>query len=64
MEKFAGIMGPALWTIMLATGFSGRTPILSVIIFFAVGGILLSLVDVQRGRQAARAAEESAPMSP
>jgi len=43
---------------MLAAGVSGRTPILSVIAFFAVGGVLLSLVNVERGRQAVRVAEE------
>ncbi|MDM8008371.1 MAG: MFS transporter [Phycisphaerae bacterium] len=60
MEKFAGIMGPAVWTIMLAAGLPGRTPILSVIAFFAVGGILLALVNVERGRQVAREAEQLA----
>jgi len=64
MEKFAGIMGPLVWTIMLAAGVSGRTPILSVIAFFAVGGVLLSLVNVERGRQAVRVAEEQVAGGP
>ncbi len=57
MEKFAGIMGPAVWAIMRAMGTTSRAPILSVIAFFAVGGLLLVFVNVQRGRQTARAAE-------
>ncbi len=56
-EKFAGIFGPALFAIIsLATGES-RGAILSVIGFFAVGGLLLSLVDVPLGEQLARADE-------
>lgn len=45
-EKFAGIFGPALFSVaVLATG-SSRTAILSVIVFFVVGAALLMKVDV------------------
>ena len=64
MEKFAGIMGPAVWAIMRAMGTTSRAPILSVIAFFAVGGFLLVFVNVQRGRQTARAAEAIAAETP
>jgi MFS-type transporter involved in bile tolerance (Atg22 family) len=36
---------------------SSRLAILSVILFFAVGAALLSLVDVEAGRKVAREAE-------
>jgi UMF1 family MFS transporter len=56
IEKFAGIMGPAVWAAMLVIGGPSRAPILSVIGFFVVGGILLAFVNVPRGQAAARAA--------
>ena len=40
---------------------SSRNAILSVILFFAVGAWLLSKVDVEVGREAARAAEQELP---
>lgn len=56
-EKFAGIFGPALFALIsLATGES-RGAILSVIGFFALGGLLLSFVDVAQGARLARAEE-------
>jgi UMF1 family MFS transporter len=56
-DKFAGIFGPALFAVtILATG-SSRNAVLSVIGFFVVGAILLSLVNVEEGRRAAREAE-------
>lgn len=58
-EKFAGIFGPALFAVISwATGGS-RGAILSVIGFFAVGGLLLSFVDVAQGERLARAEEAS-----
>jgi UMF1 family MFS transporter len=56
-DKFAGIFGPALFALTnLATG-SSRGAVLSVIAFFVVGGLLLSLVNVEEGRRVAREAE-------
>ena len=43
------------WT-SAATG-SSRNAILSVAVFFVIGGILLGFVDIPAGRRAARAAE-------
>ncbi len=54
VEKFAGIFGPGLFALAIALTGSSRVAILSVIAFFAVGGILLQRVDVERGRQEAR----------
>ncbi|QEH34139.1 Vacuole effluxer Atg22 like protein [Aquisphaera giovannonii] len=53
-EKFAGILGPALFAaINWGTG-SSRGAILGVIGFFVVGGILLWMVDVEAGQREAR----------
>jgi len=56
-EKFAGILGPATFAVMIALTGSARSAILSVLIFFVVGAVLLTKVDVEEGRRAARAAE-------
>jgi UMF1 family MFS transporter len=56
-DKFAGIIGPAVFaTVIEATG-SSRGAILAVMAFFIVGGILLSRVDLDEGRRMAREAE-------
>ena len=56
-EKFANVFGPLVFAATIALSGSSRNAILSVILFFAVGAWLLSKVDVERGREAARAAE-------
>ncbi|MFQ5551889.1 MAG: MFS transporter, partial [Gemmatimonadales bacterium] len=56
-EKFAGILGPAVFSMMIAMTGSSRNAILSVIGFFVVGGALLMLVNVDEGQKAARDAE-------
>ncbi len=53
-EKFAGILGPALFTLMIALTGSSQDAILSVIAFFVVGGAMLWFVDVEAGRKLAR----------
>jgi UMF1 family MFS transporter len=58
-EKFAGILGPALFAAAIALTGSSRAAILSVIGFFVVGGALLAAVDVGAGQRAARQAEAS-----
>jgi len=57
-EKFTGVLGPAIFAFTVGSTGSGRLAILSMIGFFAVGGLLLARVDVAAGRRAARAAEE------
>ncbi len=52
-EKFAGILGPAIFATMIVFTGSSRGAILSVIVFFIAGGALLSLVDVEAGRRSA-----------
>jgi UMF1 family MFS transporter len=56
-DKFAGIFGPALFALTITATGSSRDAVLSVIAFFVVGGMLLSLVDVEEGRRVAREAE-------
>jgi UMF1 family MFS transporter len=59
-EKFAGIFGPLIFAGTIAATGSSRNAILSVIVFFAVGALLLWPVDVAEGQRVARAADRSA----
>lgn len=56
-EKFAGILGPLLFAIVAETLGSSRPAIVMIVGFFAVGGYLLTRVDVEAGQRAAREAE-------
>lgn len=56
-EKFAGIIGPLFFAVMVRATGSSQAAILSIILFFVVGGALLALVDVEEGQRQARAAE-------
>jgi MFS transporter, UMF1 family len=51
-EKFAGIIGPALFALTNTAFGSSRPAILGVITFFVVGGVLLARVDVAAGQRA------------
>jgi UMF1 family MFS transporter len=57
VEKFAGIFGPAVFARVIAISGSSRSAILSVVVFFVIGGALLHFVKVEEGQQAAQAAE-------
>jgi UMF1 family MFS transporter len=57
-EKFASIFGPLLFWVTIATTGSSRNAILSVIVFFVIGALILSRVKVTEGQQAARAGDE------
>jgi UMF1 family MFS transporter len=61
-EKFAGIIGPALFAATVHATGSSRNAILSVIGFFVVGAVLLWRVDVPAGQRAAREADAAAPV--
>jgi UMF1 family MFS transporter len=56
-EKFAGIFGPLIFTITIASTGSSRNAILAIAVFFVVGGFILLFVDVAEGQRVARAAE-------
>lgn len=63
-EKFAGIFGPMVFALSIALLGSSRAAILSVIVFFIVGALLLSRVDIAEGERVARAAERESPTTP
>ena len=48
-EKFAGIAGPALFATSVTLFGSSRAAILSVILFFIAGGIVLTRVNIAEG---------------
>ncbi|MEQ1757732.1 MAG: MFS transporter [Vicinamibacterales bacterium] len=48
-EKFAGVAGPALFAASITMFGSSRAAILSVIVFFVVGALVLSRVDLAAG---------------
>jgi MFS transporter, UMF1 family len=48
-EKFAGIAGPALFATSVTVFGSSRAAILSVILFFVAGGIVLTRVNIAEG---------------
>jgi len=52
-EKFAGVFGPLLFSAAVAITQDTRAAILSVILFFVAGAVLLLRVDVEAGRRAA-----------
>ena len=56
-ERYAGVLGPAIFAFVVARSGSGRAAILAVAAFFIIGAAILVFVDVNRGRAAARAAE-------
>jgi UMF1 family MFS transporter len=58
-EKFAGIIGPAVFAYAISETGSSRIAILSVIGFFAAGALLLAFVDVPKGQAIARDAERA-----
>ena len=56
-EKFAGIVGPGIFAVMILLTGSSRGAILSVVAFFVSGGLLLLKVDVSEGQRVARESE-------
>jgi len=56
-EKFAGVAGPAVFAGSIALFGSSRAAVLSVIVFFVLGALFLSKVDVASGEADAAAAE-------
>lgn len=62
MDKFAGMIGPTVFALMIALTGSSRFGILSIIIFFVIGAAVLYTVDEEAGRQIA--ADEQARARP
>lgn len=57
-EKFASVLGPALFGVISTIMHESRLSIVSLIIFFGLGIFLLSRVNVERGMQTAQAEEQ------
>ena len=54
-EKFAGVAGPAMFAASIALFGSSRAAVLSVILFFVLGALVLARVDIARGQAEAEA---------
>jgi UMF1 family MFS transporter len=53
-SKFAGIIGPLAFAIVSQATGTSRLSILSLIVFFIAGALILSRVDIQKGISASR----------
>jgi UMF1 family MFS transporter len=56
-ERYAGVLGPAIFAFVVDRSGSGRSAILAVALFFIIGAAILTFVDVESGRRTAREAE-------
>lgn len=54
-EKFGGVVGPALFGVVAMMAGTSRLAIVALVVFFIAGIALLSRVDIDAGRRAARA---------
>jgi UMF1 family MFS transporter len=63
-DRFGGAMGMFVFGVFQSTTGSGRPAILTLIVFFAAGALLLSRVDVERGQRRAREAEAAPHEAP
>ncbi|MGE0394564.1 MAG: MFS transporter, partial [Vicinamibacterales bacterium] len=55
-EKIAGILGPLLFGTAVALTGSSRPAVLVLVVFFVLGGMVLSRVDVEAGEREVRPA--------
>ena len=58
-ERYAGVLGPAVFATVVSVTGQGRLAILAVLFFFIAGAFLLTFVDVDKGRADARRGEEA-----
>lgn len=54
MEKFSAILGPIVFAAAVALFGSSKPAILSLIVFFVVGGVILLFVNTEEGRKVAK----------
>ncbi|MBU0511156.1 MAG: MFS transporter [Chloroflexi bacterium] len=54
MEKFSAIVGPLIFALAATTFGSSRPAVLSIVVFFIVGGFLLTRVNIDEGRRVAQ----------
>ncbi len=60
MSKMSAVIGPLVFALAVGVFGSSRPAVLSIIVFFLVGIVLLLRVDVDEGRRAAREADREA----
>ena len=60
MEKFSAIVGPLIFAFVAVSLGNSRPAVLSIVLFFIVGGYLLTRVDVDEGRRVAQAEDAAA----
>jgi UMF1 family MFS transporter len=51
-ERFATVLGPTVFTVSVALTGSSRSAVLAIILFFAAGAAVLSMVDEDEGMRA------------
>jgi len=54
MEKFSAVLGPLLFALAAAALGSSRPAIISLIVFFFIGGYLLTRVNIAEGQRVAQ----------
>jgi UMF1 family MFS transporter len=59
-SKFAGLLGPLLFAVVGQITGTSRLSIISLIVFFVVGGLVLNRVDEEEGMRVARATDAAA----
>ena len=64
MEKFSAILGPLLFAAAVGIFGNSRPAILSLILFFIVGIVLLRRVDIEAGTRVAREEDARAGLAP
>jgi UMF1 family MFS transporter len=63
-SKFAGILGPLLFGVVSQIAGESRLSIISLIVFFVVGGLLLTRVDVEEGIRVAQQEDAEVGFAP
>jgi UMF1 family MFS transporter len=63
-SKFAGILGPLLFGVVSQLTGGSRLSILSLMIFFVVGGLILTRVDVEEGVRVAQEEDAELGLAP
>jgi UMF1 family MFS transporter len=57
MSKFSAIVGPLIFAGAVIAFGNSRPAVLGIVVFFIVGGFLLTRVDVDEGKRVAREAD-------
>jgi UMF1 family MFS transporter len=56
-ERYAGVLGPLVFAVVVEATGTSRMAVLAVLLFFISGAAILTAVDVDAGRRAAREAD-------